>query len=360
MGVHQSPARGAIDHEVTPKAAPIPLSSAGPRGTLYEKMLTLSADTKVPSAVRTLAKAAAMSLAFENHPAKKHAPVRVLVHLWAWQLWRRTLRRPVTVELQDGALLICPEWSALSGAVVSVGITDVAELSFVADVIREGEVVVDVGCNIGLYAVIAARRKARVIAFDPTERARAALLANARLNGVESSIECLPCALSDKNGRLRFTSGLDLGDHLVADGEQDDSVASTEVEMRRLDDVLGAMPGHPLPRILKVDAEGWDAAVLRGAEATIARAQPLILVEVWQGGRELRAWLEERGYGVYAYDWEDGALRALPQDFAAWQCNFICVHGARLEETRRLLALRTPRSLRLPRVRWIQSLPRNP
>jgi hypothetical protein len=116
------------------------------------------------------------------------------------------------------------------------------------------------------------------------------------------------------------------------------------------------MPGHPLPRIIKVDAEGWDAAVLRGCEDTLAHARPFILVEVWEGGHGLRAWLEERGYGVYGYDWEHAVLRELPPDFAAWQCNFICVHGSRLEETRQLLHASVRSGPRSPRVRWVRSL----
>src|ERR1019366_5152274 len=114
--------------------------SDGRWGNFYRKMQHVSADPGVPAGVRTLAKAASMSLAFRNHPVGKHAPVRAVARLWAWQVWRRTVRRPLSIELHDGSRFICPEWSALSGSLVAVGLTDVAELSFVVDVIRDGDV----------------------------------------------------------------------------------------------------------------------------------------------------------------------------------------------------------------------------
>jgi FkbM family methyltransferase len=314
-----------------------------------------SSKPGMPAAVRALAKVGAMSLTFRYHPIAAKSFIRSVGRELAWQMWRRTVRRPVTVELHDGSSLICPQWSALSGSLIAVGIPDLAELSFVVSVIRPGEFLVDVGAHIGLYTIVAARQGARVLAFEPSQCAREALLASARLNGVEASITCFSCALSNKNATARFTTGLDVGNHLVEVTDARAASASIEVEMRSLDDVLASLPDKAVPRVIKVDVEGSDLDVLRGAEGILVQARPFVVIEVWDGGREVRAWLEERGYVVYAYDSKERVLRELPADFRAWQFNFVCVHKSRLEEARNLLAAGESPVLRPPRVNWFQS-----
>ena len=54
--------------------------------------------------------------------------------------------------------------------------------------------------------------------------------------------------------------------------------------------------------MLKVDAEGHDAEVLAGAGELISQYRPVILVEVWDGGRSIRNVLSGHGYRSYKYD----------------------------------------------------------
>jgi FkbM family methyltransferase len=315
----------------------------------------LSSKPRAPAAVRTLAKATAMAMTFLRHPVGKKHVVRTLGRELAWQVWRRVLRSPVAVTFHDGSTLVCPHWSAAGGSLIAVGLGDLAELSFLQSVLRPEEFLFDVGANIGVYSIVAARHGARVLAFEPSQRARDVLITSTQLNQVDGRITCLPFALSDRNATARFTSGLDVGNHLIEEANPTAGNAATEVEVRRLDDLLAGMPDALVPRLIKVDVEGADLDVLRGAEQTLMQTRPFVIIEVWDGGHDVRAWLEERGYKIYGYDREARVLRDLPTDFRRWQANFICVHESRIEEARELLGASAHATLRPPSVGWLHS-----
>jgi len=62
--------------------------------------------------------------------------------------------------------------------------------------------------------------------------------------------------------------------------------------------------------ILKIDAEGYDLQVLRGAEKTIQHHQPVIVVETWGDG-SVYSWLRERDYRAFSCDRVTGTLTLL-------------------------------------------------
>jgi len=293
-----------------------------------------------------------MTLLFGLHPMSRGNRVRALTRLWFWQLWRRLVRRSIVVELPEGAKVFCPPWSRLAGALAAVGFHEPEEMFFVIDLLRPGDWMVDVGANLGVYALTAARRGARVIAFEPSDAARGALEWNARLNGVQSRLHLQSVALANFNGNAHFTSGLDVGNHLIPDANS--GAGESAVRVNRLDDFLKSQPGLPVGRegvLLKVDVEGFDAQVLEGAEQLIEQANPVVIVEVWAGGRSIRQWLKARGYQVYRYWVVERMLAEIPEGFAG-QANFIAVHASRLAwvEDRLKTSVRPP--FGRPRVYW--------
>ena len=143
----------------------------------------------------------------------------------------------------------------------------------------------DVGANIGIYSVLAAKTKsdAHIYAFEPLPAARKVLTDNLRLNGVLHQVEISECALSDAEG----TAALHLPDpghgllETSASLEADfKAVANTiEVPIRTLDSLR-------LQRklaVVKADIEGHEAAFLRGATRTLAEDRPIVYAEVLSG-----------------------------------------------------------------------------
>ena len=157
------------------------------------------------------------------------------------------------------------------------------EASLFAAALRPGGVMADAGANFGYYAVTGARAAGpdgAVYAFEPDPAAYELLAANARLNGVEATLLSHPICIGAEDGETAF--------HL-ADEPAFSGIASTgrsglrgvvTVPMRSLDSLLGEA-GHATLDALKIDVEGFEGDVLRGARETLRRSpDPLVMLEV--------------------------------------------------------------------------------
>jgi FkbM family methyltransferase len=150
-----------------------------------------------------------------------------------------------------------------------------------------GSLFVDVGANVGLYTILSIEAGAEVIAVEPSRIARERLVWNLELNGY--SAELVPAALGETEGTLRLTSELDNQNHLLlsADGE---GVESEEVPVLTLDGLVG----DRIVDGLKVDVEGAELLVLRGARRLLA----------------------ERRIKLIQLEWNESSLSLLKQDRA--------------------------------------------
>lgn len=268
----------------------------------------------------------------------------VLWRLWAWQLWRRTVRRTVVIRCAEGSLLVSPSWSRATAVIAGTGLTERDDALFTIDLLRAGDLLVDVGANVGFYTMIAARRGARVEAFEPTPEACAAVERGIELNAVAALVSVHRAACGSEVGTARFTTGLDISNHLVAPGEP-----GIEVPVTTLDEQLAGLA--PSMTIFKVDAEGHDLDVLRGGMSTVERLLPVILVEIWTGGTGPAGLLEPFGYRPYAYE---PATRALSEIRAGDRRagNMLLIADAQLEAVKDRVRTAARPALRAPQISW--------
>lgn len=293
-----------------------------------------------------------MTLRYINHPMSKGRRMRSITSMWAWQIWRRTVKGAVVVHLPEGTDLICPPWSHMASSYIAVGFHEYREIMFALDLLRPGDLFVDVGANLGYYSMMAARRNVSCLAFEPTKRTRVVIDANASLNDVQNLVEIVPFALADFDGHTSFTTNLESSDHIVVGSDEVTLDAMTQVQVRTFDGVLREREKVvKAPSLIKIDAEGFDLAVLRGGEGIINDSHPAILIEIWDGGHEERAWLEAHGYSVYRYEPDTRTPIAIPPSFRG-QGMFIAIHNDRLKDTQSRLAEAQRLELRHPSVRW--------
>lgn len=144
------------------------------------------------------------------------------------------------------------------------------------DLVDRGGVAVDVGANVGNHALFFAAHFAEVLAFEPHPRTHALLALNASLR---SNVRCFPFALSDRVGTAMLATPP--GNAGMASIEKADGAAESrgavEVPLRRLDD-LAELAGRRVA-LLKIDVEGHEAAVIRGAQAVLRRDRPAVVFE---------------------------------------------------------------------------------
>ncbi|MDE2290996.1 MAG: FkbM family methyltransferase, partial [Elusimicrobia bacterium] len=141
---------------------------------------------------------------------------------------------------------------------------------------RAGQTVLDVGGNVGTYALWAARRvgpSGRVAAVEPHPGNQALLRANAGLNGF-SWLTVSGAAAGDAPGKARlYIHPRAINFSLVRP-----SAESVDVDVATVD-VLAASLRLPPVSLMKVDVEGSEPAVLRGARGLLERDRPLVALE---------------------------------------------------------------------------------
>lgn len=144
------------------------------------------------------------------------------------------------------------------------------------DGFAKGEVLFDVGANVGLYTLYAAARGAKVYAFEPESQNYALLNRNVFLNGLGDRITALNVALSDKDalGALnlpRFYAGSALnnfGENLNWKRERYEPAFRQGVIAFSLDSFLERHP-EAFPAHLKIDVDGAEIKIVLGAEKTL-------------------------------------------------------------------------------------------
>lgn len=152
-----------------------------------------------------------------------------------------------------------------------------SEARLFGQILHPGETAIDVGANIGALAVPMANAvgpKGRVIALEPQRVLHQMLCANAALNGLTNMV-CLNAAASAKEG-LVSVPALDYGSANNFGGiALNSNAAQTETVACLTVDALKA----PACRLIKIDVEGMELEVLKGAEGTLVRHRPVLHVE---------------------------------------------------------------------------------
>lgn len=184
--------------------------------------------------------------------------------------------------------------------------------------------VVDVGANIGYTALTFARALSPgflVHAFEPDPRNFGLLAENLRRAGeVGRRVAPVPAAVGDKDGEIAFRhSASHHGDHRVAVGEETEAQGLKRVRLRAVDAYLedcGLSAGAV--RFVKIDVQGYEAAVVRGMAGLLRHGRPAVAIEYGPdlvrafGGdpRELVASLLEGGRRPFLLK-KSGALKPL-------------------------------------------------
>ena len=152
---------------------------------------------------------------------------------------------------------------------------------------RPGAVFMDLGANIGLHSLRAARLEnvATVFAFEPGRATFAMLERNIARNDLGGKIRPHPLAVGAANGRAEFHFCADDAYSSLKPDQRRPVQQTYEVTVTTVDDWVRA---QALPRLdlVKIDVEGSEAEVIAGARETLARYRPELMVEVYQGARE--------------------------------------------------------------------------
>ena len=187
----------------------------------------------------------------------------------------------VMAEVLDGKRI----WLNLADRHVSmgglVGTWEEPETRFMRDTLRPGQVVVDVGANIGWFSLVASEcvgPTGRVHAFEPQARVFRYLARTVAENDLLGRVLPYEMALSDRWGTADLAWNPDSANMghawLGQDAPAGGSLGSVRTGV--LDDLMGGAPVH----FLKIDAEGAEALVLSGAREILKTQRPVVMLEI--------------------------------------------------------------------------------
>lgn len=221
----------------------------------------------------------------------------------SWQV-RSRLRDEIIVPWIGGQRLAVRRGMTGATGNVYAGLHEFADMMLVLHVVQPGDLFLDIGANVGSYTVLAAGvRGATTWAFEPDADTVRALRRNIDLNGLGSRVIVHQMALGERDGAVPFTYGMDTMNRVAGDG--DTNVRT--VPVRRLDGLIGSAR----PLLVKMDVEGYEPSVVRGAQGLLAQ-NDLKVIALETLTEEIAASLNSQGFQRAYYDPFHRALSTAP------------------------------------------------
>ena len=181
--------------------------------------------------------------------------------------------------------------------------------------IRPNDIVFDVGANLGLYVRFMVQRfgAGRVIAFEPMSQNQALLYQNIRLGNCQDRVQIVATALADYEGMDEFQTD-DISSasgtlNVVTHGEPSQARRQyglppiTETVTVSCLDTMVESGIVPVPNVIKVDVEGAEERLLRGAVRTLEKHSPSLAIEMHgpEESRKVVRLLLEIGYSLFGF-----------------------------------------------------------
>jgi len=161
-----------------------------------------------------------------------------------------------------------------------------------------GAMFYDIGANAGFFTLLGAQAvgpTGRVIAIEPNPINLRRLRDHVELNRFADRVTVVPGAAADRSGVVQMDFDSTESGHLAAH----DTLGSVPIEAFTIDDLVFDRGMAP-PSVCKIDVEGAELSVLRGANRVLAKYRPAILLELHtpEMDRECPAFLRALGYEI--------------------------------------------------------------
>ena len=234
--------------------------------------------------------------------AKLQHEIRTHVAELAARLDRRVVAccgsEEVLVRTDVGYVVCVPRDHALLIRLLEGGRGD-GTLLLIQRLLKPGDVFIDVGADVGVDTLAAARAMqgiGRIVAFEPCEPTRRRLEKSVELNGFSRIVEIHQVAVSNLMGRQRVVQGAARDHHTRSSlpVQADMHRAPIDVECVTLDEIMAS---EPVVSLIRINVHGAELDVLDGSRSLIQRNEEMALVvnferdHLRRTGRTTREWL---------------------------------------------------------------------
>lgn len=166
--------------------------------------------------------------------------------------------------------------------------------------LKKDEFFIDVGAYIGRYTIIIGNlANCKILSIEPGPENFSVLRENIKLNNLDSKVILANVALSDREGEMVFYLG-----NIISSGHsflrRDKNMKKIKVTTKTLDKLLEELriPKEKV-KLIKIDVEGWEYYVLKGAFKTL-KHRPFIIFEAWNEEKlnKVKSILEKFNYQI--------------------------------------------------------------
>jgi FkbM family methyltransferase len=173
----------------------------------------------------------------------------------------------------------------------------------------------DIGANVGVYALYAAKvRGLRVLAFEPSAATLAVLVRNIELNGLAERVDAYGIALSDKTGLdYLYMAHTEAGHSMHAFAQAETVAGALRPKFKQAVAGFAADDFCPVfeamrPRFIKLDVDSIEPLILDGAKALLGTVESLLVEVEGENGAAIEARLHAAGF-VENTTYREGARR---------------------------------------------------
>lgn len=277
-----------------------------------------------------------------RHPLTRNDQLSAWFRIVSWQVGSRVLRFPVLVPWVNQCKLIIERGMVGATGNLYCGLHEFEEMAFLLHFLRQEDLFIDVGANIGSYTILAASvNNSNVISFEPIPKTYDRLMANIRANSCANVI-AFNEGIGAENGFQIFSSNLDAENHVLTTNT-DFNDESIRVKVRKLDDVMGDLR----PTMIKIDVEGFENQVIQGGVCTLSLPSLLvILIELNGSGLRygyseevIKSKIMEYGFIPHQYDPFTRSLIPISCDTVSSYGNILFVRDFDIVKNRLLTSL---------------------
>jgi len=205
------------------------------------------------------------------------------IQLSSKQILKKSIKqskgRFIIKEINDNKMCLDVNDEGLSHDLIVDGVREFYATQRMKKEITAGDIVVDIGANIGYYALLEAKlvgKKGVVYAIEPVPQNVEILRKNVKLNNYRN-IEVYQLAIGDKKGTAPMYVSKKYNWSSMSkniEGVEETVVKEIEVETTTLDDFL---KNKPYPNMIRMDVEGYEYQIIKGMKNILSKKKPLKL-----------------------------------------------------------------------------------
>lgn len=225
---------------------------------------------------------------------------------------KKNTKRWVIKEINQNKMFLDIKDKGISKELLYKGIREPRCTEFIKKFIKQGEICIDIGANIGYYALLEAKlvgTKGKVYAIEPVQSNFELLEKNIKINDYDN-IETYRLAIGPKNkiGFINLSDSSNLHSFLK---EGESNSRTEKIKIITLDDFL---KDKPYPQFVRMDVEGYENEIIKGMKKILEAKKPFkMFIElhsfmIEDGGEELLKALEKAGFIIKALFNERHAL----------------------------------------------------